>query len=406
MSRTTRSYSHALESSLSPALRETLEELRKRQLYRRRRIVQEWPQDSEGVVALVEGSRRTVFCSNDYLGLAHHPRVIAALGDAAARYGAGSGASHLVTGHCAEHHALEEELAAFTGRERALLFSTGYMANIGVASALVGRTDQVLEDRLNHASLLDAGLLSGARFSRYAHCDSAALEARLAESESGAALVMTDGVFSMDGDIAPLDSLARIAQAKRAWLMVDDAHGIGVLGRSGRGTIEHFGLDARQVPILMGTLGKAFGTFGAFVAGTEDLIEYLIQRSRTHIYTTALPPGIAGATRTALRLIEEESWRRDRLNANVTRFRSLAGGAGIDLTDSQTPIQPIVLGTAARALAVSEALWERGFWVTAIRPPTVPEGTARLRITFSAAHREAQIDGLVEALAEALRRPS
>jgi 8-amino-7-oxononanoate synthase len=387
-------------------LRETLEELRKRQLYRRRRIVQEWPQDSEGVVALVEGSRRTVFCSNDYLGLAHHPRVIAALGDAAARYGAGSGASHLVTGHCAEHHALEEELAAFTGRERALLFSTGYMANIGVASALVGRTDQVLEDRLNHASLLDAGLLSGARFSRYAHCDSAALEARLAESESGAALVMTDGVFSMDGDIAPLDSLARIAQAKRAWLMVDDAHGIGVLGRSGRGTIEHFGLDARQVPILMGTLGKAFGTFGAFVAGTEDLIEYLIQRSRTHIYTTALPPGIAGATRTALRLIEEESWRRDRLNANVTRFRSLAGGAGIDLTDSQTPIQPIVLGTAARALAVSEALWERGFWVTAIRPPTVPEGTARLRITFSAAHREAQIDGLVEALAEALRRPS
>ena len=368
--------------------------------------MQEWPQDSEGVVALVEGSRRTVFCSNDYLGLAHHPRVIAALGDAAARYGAGSGASHLVTGHCAEHHALEEELAAFTGRERALLFSTGYMANIGVASALVGRTDQVLEDRLNHASLLDAGLLSGARFSRYAHCDSAALEARLAESESGAALVMTDGVFSMDGDIAPLDSLARIAQAKRAWLMVDDAHGIGVLGRSGRGTIEHFGLDARQVPILMGTLGKAFGTFGAFVAGTEDLIEYLIQRARTHIYTTALPPGIAGATRTALRLIEEESWRRDRLNANVTRFRSLAGGAGIDLTDSQTPIQPIVLGTAARALAVSEALWERGFWVTAIRPPTVPEGTARLRITFSAAHREAQIDGLVEALAEALRRPS
>jgi 8-amino-7-oxononanoate synthase len=406
MSRTTRSYSHAWESSLSPALRETLEELRKRHLYRRRRIVQEWPQDSAGVVALVEGSRRTVFCSNDYLGLAHHPRVIAALGDGAARYGAGSGASHLVTGHCLEHHALEEELAAFTGRERALLFSTGYMANIGVASALVGRTDQVLEDRLNHASLLDAGLLSGARFSRYAHCDAAALEARLAEIESGAALVMTDGVFSMDGDIAPLDALARIAQAKRAWLMVDDAHGIGVLGRSGRGTIEHFDLDARQVPILMGTLGKAFGTFGAFVAGTEDLIEYLIQRARTHIYTTALPPGIACATRTALRLIEEESWRRDLLNANITRFRSLAQSAGIELTDSQTPIQPIVFGTAVRALAVSEALWERGFWVTAIRPPTVPEGTARLRITLSAAHREEQIDGLVEALAEALRRTS
>ncbi len=188
--------------------------------------------------------------------------------------------------------------------------------------------------------------------------------------------------------------------------MVDDAHGIGVLGRRGRGTLEHFGLDARRVPILMGTLGKAFGTFGAFVAGAEDLIEYLIQRARTHIYTTALPAGIACATRMALRLIDEESWRRERLNANIARFRSLAQGAGIDLADSQTPIQPIVLGTAVRALAVSEALWERGFWVTAIRPPTVPEGTARLRITLSAAHRDEQIDRLVEALAEALRQPS
>ncbi len=387
-------------------MRETLDELRERHLYRRRRVVQEWPQDAEGVVAVVEGSRRTVFCSNDYLGFAHHPRVIAALRDAAARYGVGSGASHLVTGHCVEHHALEEELAAFTGRERALLFSTGYMANIGVASALVGRADQVIEDRLNHASLLDAGLLSGARFSRYAHCDTAALEARLAELESGSALVMTDGVFSMDGDIAPLDALARITQARRAWLMVDDAHGIGVLGRGGRGTLEHFGLDARQVPILMGTLGKAFGTFGAFVAGGADLVEYLIQRARTHIYTTALPPGIACATRMALRLMDEESWRRERLNANIAHFRSLAQGAGIGLAGSQTPIQPIVLGTAARALAVSEALWERGFWVTAIRPPTVPEGTARLRITLSAAHRDGQIDRLVEALAEALRQPS
>jgi 8-amino-7-oxononanoate synthase len=395
-----------LESSLSPALRETLDELRERHLYRRRRVVQEWPQDADGVVAIVEGSRRTVFCSNDYLGLAHHPRVIAALRDAAARYGVGSGASHLVTGHCIEHHALEEELAAFTGRERALLFSTGYMANIGVASALVGRADQVLEDRLNHASLLDAGLLSGARFSRYAHCDTAALEARLTELESGSALVMTDGVFSMDGDIAPLAALAQVTQAKRAWLMVDDAHGIGVLGGGGRGTLEHFGLDARRVPILMGTLGKAFGTFGAFVAGAEELIEYLIQRARTHIYTTALPPGIAGATRMALRLMDEESWRRERLHSNIARFRSLAQGAGIELADSQTPIQPIELGSAERALAVSGALWERGFWVTAIRPPTVPEGTARLRITLSAAHRDEQIDRLVEALAEALRHPS
>lgn len=402
----TRSFSRASESSLSPALRETLDELRARHLYRRRRVVQEWPQDADGVVAIVEGAPRTVFCSNDYLGLAHHPRVIAALRDAATHYGVGSGASHLVTGHSIEHQALEEELAAFSGRERALLFSTGYMANIGVASALIGRADHVFEDRLNHASLLDAGLLSGARFSRYAHCDTAALEARLAELESGTALVMTDGVFSMDGDIAPLDALAQVAQAKRAWLMVDDAHGIGVLGRSGRGTLEHFGLDARRVPILMGTLGKACGTFGAFVAGAEDLIEYLIQRARTHIYTTALPAAVACATRMALRLVDEESWRRERLSANVAHFRSLAQDAGIELAASQTPIQPIVLGTAERALAVSEALWQRGFWVTAIRPPTVPEGTARLRITLSAAHRDEQIDRLVEALADVARPPS
>jgi 8-amino-7-oxononanoate synthase len=390
------------ELSLNPRLREALDDLRGRHLQRRRRVVAEWPQDAEGAVAIVEGSHRTVFCSNDYLGLAHHPRVIAALRDGAMRFGVGSGASHLVTGHGIEHHALEEELAAFTGRERALLFSTGYMANLGIATSLLRRDDQVLEDRLNHASLLDAGLLSGARFSRYAHCDAAAVETRLSELESATALVMTDGVFSMDGDVAPLDALASVVQAKQAWLMVDDAHGLGVLGQHGRGTLEHFGLDARQVPILMGTLGKALGSFGAFVAGGEDLIEYLIQRARTYIYTTATPPAVASATRMALRLIDEESWRRDRLAANITRFRNLAQRAAIELTTSRTPIQPIVLGTAARAMAVSEALWQRGFWVAAIRPPTVPEGSARLRITLSAAHRDEQIDGLIEALAEAL----
>ena len=268
------------ELSLNPRLREALDDLRGRHLHRRRRVVAEWPQDAEGAVAIVEGSHRTVFCSNDYLGLAHHPRVIAALRDGAMRFGVGSGASHLVTGHGIEHHALEEELAAFTGRERALLFSTGYMANLGIATSLLRRGDQVLEDRLNHASLLDAGLLSGARFSRYAHCDAAAVETRLSELGSATALVMTDGVFSMDGDVAPLDALASVVQAKQAWLMVDDAHGLGVLGQHGRGTLEHFGLDARHVPILMGTLGKALGSFGAFVAGGEDLIEYLIQRAR------------------------------------------------------------------------------------------------------------------------------
>jgi 8-amino-7-oxononanoate synthase len=400
--RTTRSCSLDSESSLNPALRERLEDLRERDLYRRRRVVQEWSRDDAGVVAVVDGTRRVIYCSNDYLGLSHHPRVVAALRDAAARYGAGSGASHLVTGHGIEHHALEEELAAFTGRERALLFSTGYMANLGLAAALVGRGDQVLEDRLNHASLLDAGLLSGARFSRYAHCDAAAVSAKLTEARDGTTLVMTDGVFSMDGDIAPLDTLAD-ATRSAAWLMVDDAHGLGVLGARGRGSLEHFGLDAAQVPILMGTFGKALGTCGAFVAGSEELIEYLIQRARTYIYTTALPSAIACATRAALRLVDDEAWRRERLFANITRFRSAAQQAGVELTPSSTPIQPIVLGSAGRAIAVSDALWERGFWVTAIRPPTVPEGTARLRITLSAAHRDEHIDQLVDALVQAVR---
>jgi 8-amino-7-oxononanoate synthase len=377
--------------------------LRARDLYRRRRVVEAWPREDDGAVAIADGARRVVFCSNDYLGLSHHPRIVTALREAAARYGAGSGASHLVTGHGIEHHALEEELAEFTRRERALLFSSGYMANLGVAAALVGRGDQVLEDRLNHASLLDAALLSGAHFSRYTHGDAGSVVSKLAEPHPGTTLVMTDGVFSMDGDIAPLGALSEAVRTTRGWLMVDDAHGIGVLGARGRGTLEQFGLDAEHVPILMGTFGKALGSYGAFVAGAAELIEFLIQHARTYMYTTALPQAIACATRTALRLVDEESWRRERLQAHIDRFRTFARQAGIELTASSTPIQPIVLGGAARAVAVSQALWERGFWVTAIRPPTVPEGTARLRITLSAAHRDEHIDGLVEALAAVLR---
>jgi 8-amino-7-oxononanoate synthase len=315
----------------------------------------------------------------------------------------GSGASHLVTGHNIEHHALEDELAAFTGRERALLFSAGYMANLGVVAALVGRGDLVLEDRLNHASLLDAALLSGARFTRCAHRDAAAMEQRLTELGESRAIVVTDGVFSMDGDLAPLEALADMCARHRVWLMVDDAHGVGVLGANGRGTLEHFGLGSDSVPILMGTLGKALGTFGAFVAGSDSLIEYLVQKARTYIYTTALPPAVAAATRAALRLIDEESWRRERVLGHVQRFRAAAGAAGIQLAESGAPIQPIILGSAARALAASDALWQRGIWVTAIRPPTVPEDSARLRVTFSAAHRDSDVDRLAESLAAVLK---
>jgi len=363
-------------------------------LYRRRRTI-----DGPQGPLLYSGGRELLsFCSNDYLGLANHPEVIAALKKGADEYGVGGGAAHLVNGHSRAHHALEEELAAFTGRPRALLFSTGYMANLGVVSALVGAGDAVFEDRLNHASLLDAGLLSRARLSRFAHADAAALEKKLGESKASEKLVLTDGVFSMDGDIAPLPHLAAAAKQHDAWLMVDDAHGMGVLGETGAGSLEPFGLGVDEVPILMGTLGKGFGTFGAFVAGSDDLIEYLINTARPYIYTTATPPAVAEATRASLRLVQAEGWRREKLQSLIARFRSGAGQLGLTLMDSPTPIQPLLLGDAGEALRLSEALLEQGILISAIRPPTVPEGTARLRITLSAAHTEEQVDRLLAAL--------
>ncbi len=352
-----------------------------------------------GVRVRVDGTGLLAFCSNDYLGLADHPRVVEAFVAAAHEWGVGSGASHLVSGHCREHHALEEELAAFVRRPRALLFSTGYMANLAVVTALLGRGDRVFEDRLNHASLLDAGLASGARFSRYPHADVGALAARLVRPGTGRAMVVTDGVFSMDGDVAPLRELAAACRAHGASLFVDDAHGLGVLGAMGRGSLEAAGLDAVDVPILMGTLGKAFGTFGAFVAGSHELIETLLQTARTYIYTTALPPAVAAATRASLRAMQDEPWRRERVLQHAARFRREAATLGLRLLESGTPIQPVVLGSEAAAVAASDALRARGLWVPAIRPPTVPAGSARLRITFSAAHADADVDLLVEALA-------
>ena len=365
-------------------------------LYRRRRTLS----SAQGVRVVVDGRELFNFCSNDYLGLASHPTVIAAFQQAAARYGVGSGSSHLVCGHSAEHHALEEELAIFTGRERALLFSTGYAANTGIVQALVGRGDAVFEDRLNHASLIDGGLASGARFQRYRHNDVAHLKEQLENSSAAKKLIVTDGVFSMDGDVAPLAELAALAQQYDAWLMVDDAHGFGVMGAQGGGVAEYFGLGVQKLPVLMGTLGKGAGSFGAFVAGDNDLIEYLINTARPYIYTTALPPAVAAASRASLVLIRAGQGLRESLRERIAQFRNGASILGLDLMPSDTPIQPILLGSNERALAWSAALERQGCLVSAIRPPTVPVGQARLRVTLTAAHQVEDVDHLLQALAD------
>jgi len=379
------------------ALKEALGELEQLNLKRTRRLM-----PRAGLIN---------FCSNDYLGLANHPEVVRAFVEAAEKYGVGSGASHLVTGHGVEHHALEEDLAAFTGREKALVFSTGYMANLGVIGALADQNTALVADKLNHASLVDGCRASGGQLRRYRHGDAGHVSELLTalDSKTKSRLVITDGVFSMDGDVAPLRELAQSAKDAGAWLIVDDAHGLGVLGARGGGSCEHFGLNSEDVPVLVGTFGKAFGTFGAFVAGDADLIEFLLQKARTYIYTTALPPAVAAATRAALRVSQRETWRREKALALATRFSTALPGIGIAADDANprkllpgTTIVPVILGEAARALAVSKALEDKGFLVSAIRAPTVPAGTARLRVTFSAAHEEAQVDGLLAALADAL----
>ncbi|MDP9523097.1 8-amino-7-oxononanoate synthase [Pseudomonas putida] len=372
-----------------------LAERRAADLYRQRPLLQ----SPQGPEVVVDGQRLLAFCSNDYLGLANHPEVIAAWQAGAERWGVGGGASHLVVGHSTPHHQVEEALAELTGRPRALLFSTGYMANLGVITALVGQGDTVLQDRLNHASLLDGGLLSGARFNRYLHNDPASLASRL-DKAVGNTLVVTDGVFSMDGDLADLPALADVARARGAWLMVDDAHGMGTLGAQGGGIVEHFGLGLEDVPVLIGTLGKACGTAGAFVAGSDELIEALVQFARPYIYTTSQPPALACATLKSLELLRRETWRREHLAALIRQFREGAQQIGLALMHSSTPIQPIMIGDSAQALRMSRMLRERGLLVTAIRPPTVPAGSARLRVTLSAAHSEAQVQLLLNALAE------
>ncbi len=347
----------------------------------------------------VDGRDYVAFCSNDYLGLAADPRLAAAAREGIDRYGVGGGASHLILGHGTAHHELEEALAQFVRLPRALLFSTGYMANMGVVSALTGRGDAVFADKLNHASLNDAALVSRAAFKRYAHNDLDALARLLATTTARRRLVVTDAVFSMDGDIAPVAALLELCERHDAYLFIDDAHGFGVLGEAGRGTLEHFGITSDRI-IYMATLGKAAGVAGAFVAGDETLIETLIQNARTYIYTTATPPLLAHALLASLQIIAQEEWRRERLRALIAQLRDGLAASSWQLMPSETPIQPLLAGGNDAALALSARLAATGLLVPAIRPPTVPQGTARLRISLSADHEAADVARLVAALVQ------
>lgn len=347
--------------------------------------------------AVVDGREMLAFCSNDYLGLAGDPALADALAEGAQRWGAGSGASHLVSGHYDVQHTLEQGLASFIGCERALYFSTGYMANSGVIPALVGRGDAVFADRLNHASLVDGMLLSRAEMHRYPHLDLAALERMLQASTARRKLIATDSVFSMDGDVAPLADLLRLADTYDAWLMVDDAHGFGVLGPNGRGAVAEAGIASWRL-IQIGTLGKAAGVSGAFVAGQTELVEWLMQKARTYIFTTGAPPALAHALLYSLGLIELGDERRTQLEHLIALLRGRLQLTRWQLMPSRTPIQPVRVGDNAEALALARALWDEGLWVPAIRPPTVPVGSARLRISLSAAHTESDVERLASTL--------
>jgi len=368
-------------------------------LYRRRPLVV----SAQQPLMQINGIECINFSSNDYLGLANHPQIKQALIQGLQSQNSlsyGSGAAHLVTGHHLNHHLLEDELADWLGVERTLLFSTGYMANLAVQQTLMRAGDTILADKLNHASLIDGAKLSDAEFKRYPHLDMLALERRLqqAQAKNSQAMIVTDGVFSMDGDMAPLNTLQKLAQKYQAWLFVDDAHGIGTLGNYGKGCFEHFGLEPDENTIIVGTLGKAFGTSGAFVAGSQVMVEALIQFGRPYIYTTAMPQLNALAIREALKLVQNGQASRETLQQNIRHFKEGALNLGLELWPSDTAIQPILLGKSETAMKWSEALKQAGFWVTAIRPPTVPKNQARLRVTLSASHTAEQIDQLLQTL--------
>lgn len=375
-------------------LQQTISDRKAAGLYRRARL-----RDGEqGVEVVLDGRKMLSFSSNDYLGLAGHPVLKKAFIEALDREGVGSGAAHLLTGHSRYHHQLEQALAEFTGQQRVMLFSTGYMANIGVIDGLLSKSDVVVQDKLNHASLLDGGRLSDAQQLRYPHADMRLLHQRLhTAANSQHKLIVSDGVFSMDGDIAPLAEIMALADQHKAGVLIDDAHGLGVLGQNGGGIIEHFGLTQHK-PILVGTFGKAFGTAGAFVAADDIVIDTLIQQARSFIYTTAQPPAIAAATLVSLQLIQQESWRRDKLHQLIKQLRDGAAQLGLPLMPSQTAIQPLLIGDDKKALKLGQDLEQHGILTGVIRPPTVPKDTARLRITLSAAHETEHIEKLLHAL--------
>jgi len=353
----------------------------------------------QGVHIVLDDKAMLSFCSNDYLGLAAHPDIKKAFIAAAEKVGVGSGAAHLLSGHSTYHQQLEEALADFMGQQAVLLFSSGYQANLGLIDGLMARGDVLIQDKLNHASLLDGGRLSAATQWRYRHVDMDALKKRLIQTAtSERRMIVTDGVFSMDGDLAPLNALTALAQDHQTALMIDDAHGIGVIGETGRGSVEHWNIAADRLPIVMATFGKAMGTAGAFVAADRDVIETLVQQSRTFVYTTAQPAAVAAATLASLRLVQTENWRRERLQALIQQFRQGAAELGLELLTSTTAIQPLVIGDDKQAIAIGQALEAQGILVGVIRPPTVPEGSARLRITLSADHTEQDIRQLLDAL--------
>ncbi len=376
-----------------------LDKLVEKNLFRSRRVIS----SAQQIEPVINGQKVLSFCSNDYLGLANHPKLVESIIQATTKYGVGAGASHLITGHHACHTKLEEELAGFLSCEKVLLFSTGYMANLGVVSTLGSRNSAIFADKLNHASLNDAAIQSRAKLNRYEHLNTHQLEEIIVNNDVDSKLLLTDGVFSMDGTVAPISELQSIAKKYHATLIIDDAHGIGVLGKYGKGSAEDILLNDT---ILVGTLGKAFGTFGAFVAAKQEIIEWLIQQAHSYIYTTALPPAIAEATRASLQLIKTESWRRENLQELIEYFRESCTQKNITHSSSNTPIQPIIIGNSEDTLKVSDELLKSGILVPAIRPPTVPQDTARLRVSLCTLHTKEHIDQLTLALEQALSKLS